>query len=88
VEHDCASGTVDEPLRTDARGRFEARGVHIPLQGGPTRPDDRPARHPARYTGTVDGQSMTLSILLTGTGESLGPFSLRRAAIPRIYRCL
>ncbi len=88
VEYDCARGSIDEPLRADAAGTFSARGVHINLHGGPAVVDEPVDRHPASYTGTSDGTTMSLRVRLTDSGDSLGPFLLRRDATPRLYRCL
>jgi hypothetical protein len=45
-------------------------------------------RRPARYAGRVVGQTMTLSLTLSETGELIGPFRLRKGAPPQLLRCL
>lgn len=86
VEYDCAHGGLSEPIRPDARGEFQAAGVHVREHGGPVRLDERPDSIPARYTGTVRGTRMTVQVF-TAT-DSLGPFSLVRNAAPRLLKCL
>ena len=47
-----------------------------------------PDRHPARYTGSTDGKSMTLNVTLTDGGQALGTFTLTRGAAPSVFKCL
>jgi hypothetical protein len=88
LEYDCASGSIDGPLGTDARGRFAARGTHIPGQGGPEREGDEPPRLPADYSGEVSGDSMTLLVRVPSAGIEIGPLTLRRGAEANLFRCL
>jgi hypothetical protein len=86
LEYDCAAGTIDEPVRPDARGRFNARGAHTPNTGGPERVDVPRPQVEATYSGQVNGDRLTLSV---STPEAeLGPFSLQRGAQPMLMRCL
>jgi hypothetical protein len=58
LEYDCAHGTIDQPLVIDSSGRFDLAGTHTREHGGPIRSDEKPDKHPARYTGgTTDGQN-------------------------------
>src|SRR5215510_64325 len=61
IEYDCASGVIDGPLVVDANGHFNLRGTHRPERGGPIRADDNSPGHPATYTGTIKGNTMTLT---------------------------
>jgi hypothetical protein len=88
LEYDCAAGTIDQPFVLDAAGRFDLVGTHVRGHGGPTRIDEQPDRHPARYTGTVDGGTMTLTVTMTDLNQTVGTFSLTVGASPRIVRCL
>ena len=88
LDYDCAAGTIDEPLRPDSRGRFRVDGTHTPGQGGPSRQDDEPVVLPATYAGTIDSDTMTLTVTIVETGQSVGSFSLERDAAARIVRCL
>jgi hypothetical protein len=88
LEYDCAHGTVDQPFVTDSAGRFQLAGTHTREHGGPIRGDEKPDKHPARYTGAVDGDTMTLTVTLTDSNEVLGNFTLTRGRTARIVRCL
>ncbi len=88
LEYDCASGTIDEPLKPDARGRFEARGTFVPGKGGPLIEGEEPVRFPALHQGTTDGDTMTLRVTRLDTGESVGTFLLAKGVPPRVFHCL
>jgi len=87
LTYDCAHGTIDQPIGLDGSGRFEVQGTHTRERGGPARSGDAPDRHPARYTGRVDGKIMTLVVTLTDTKETVGTFSLASGERPEIHRC-
>lgn len=88
VEYDCASGTIDQRIVSDAGGNFVATGTHTRGHGGPSRENEVPDRHPARYNGWTDGDTMTLSGTLTDSGESIGSYRLFRGQSPRVFKCL
>jgi hypothetical protein len=69
----CASGTIDHPLTLDAAGRFDSTGRLIRNPGGPI---ETGGAHPARYSGTTDGKTMTITIITTDDNDTFGPFSL------------
>jgi len=85
---DCAHGAVDEPLKLDSDGRFDAKGSYIQESPGPEREGQLLSSKPARYVGRVQGSTMTLTITLTETGQTIGPFSLTKDRAPRIVKCL
>ncbi len=88
LEYDCGRGTIDEPIRLDRDGKFEARGVHIYEHGGPVRENEKPEMHPANYFGNVAGEVMTLTVKLSDTGDALGTFELKLGQVPRLFKCL
>src|SRR5262245_47867045 len=88
VEYDCAHGTIDEPLSPDRQGHFSAAGTHTIEPGGPVRVDEPVSRHPAQYTGQVSGDTLQLTVTVTDTQQTLGPFSLKLARAPRLFKCL
>ncbi len=88
LEYDCAAGTIEQPFLVDAAGRFDLVGTHVRGHGGPIRLDEQPDRHPARYTGTTDGRTMTLTVTMTDLDQRVGTFTLTFGASPRIVRCL
>lgn len=88
IAYDCADGTIDQPMKRDNAGHFDVRGTHTRRRGGPARSDEKPDRHQARYMGRVEGNSMTLTVILTGTKETVGTFSLTFGERPELTRCL
>ncbi len=90
LEFDCAHGRIDEPLQTDTDGRFEVRGVLMFEAGGPVASDQPPPKpHPALYRGRVDGEQMTLTVMLDAWGtKPFGTFQLRFNYRPELEKCL
>jgi hypothetical protein len=88
LEYDCASGTIDQKIIAAMDGTFTVVGTHTIGHGGPIMQGETPDRHPARYDGWTDGETMTLTVTLTDSGQSLGTFHLTRGQSPRVFRCL
>ena len=88
LDYDCAHGTIDEPLLLDGQGDFNVTGTHVTEHGGLQPGDGKADSHPARYTGHVEGQVMTLTVTLTDTQEEFGTFKLTFGASPRVVKCL
>jgi len=87
ITYDCAVGVIDQKISLDSTGHFDVRGTHTKQHAGPTRSDETPDRHPARYTGQVEGTNMTLLLELTDTKERVGTFSLKLGEQPELTRC-
>ena len=88
LEYDCAHGTIDQSFLADSSGRFDLAGTHTREHGGPIRIGEKEDKRPARYTGTTDGRTMTLTVTLTGSNERIGPFTLTRGQLGRVVKCL
>jgi hypothetical protein len=88
LEYDCAHGTIEETIVPDRSGNFVVSGIHVREHGGPISEDEIPDEHPARYVGWTNGRSMTLSVTLTDSGDSLGTYELRLGEQARLFKCL
>jgi hypothetical protein len=86
LELDCAHGTLDQVPSLDDKGRFDVKGTYVQEHGGPIRKDEDQSGRPARYRGTVAGDSMTLEIVPEG-GPSFEPLTLTFGAKPKIMKC-
>ncbi|MFY9551058.1 MAG: hypothetical protein WAU32_07905 [Thermoanaerobaculia bacterium] len=86
MEFDCASGSIDGAITLDKEGRFDAAGTYAREGPGPTRPDQVRGA-PVRYEGKVVGDALTLSVRLSGSHETLGPFTLTRGRLARVRAC-
>ena len=86
IEYDCGHGGLRAPVSPDDAGRFTVAGVHFRGHGGPVRIGEVPDSASAQYVGTVQGDQLTLRVLVGA--ETLGPFTLRRGAESRLVRCL
>lgn len=89
AEFDCASGVVAQPPTLDAEGRFDLLASHTPQLGGPAATDNaRAPPVPARYRGRlIDAQHLTLSVVLTKSGRTSGPFELELGGQASLDRC-
>ena len=87
IEFDCAHGTLPVPLTLN-RGTFDVTGDFVQEHGGPIRSDETVDRQPARYTGSVNGSTMSLHVRLTATGEDRGTYTLTRGLTGRVFKCL
>jgi len=85
LEFDCAHGTIDAPLTLNSASRFDVAGTFTSEAGGPTRSD--PSPRPARYTGSLAGTMLTVTIVLTDTNDAAGSFTLNEGAQPRLVKC-
>jgi len=86
IEFDCGRATVGGSIDTDRDGAFVATGTFLQERPGPTTPDG-PARRPMRLSGTVKGDDMRVSIVLTDSDEDLGSFALTFGGTARLVKC-
>jgi methyl coenzyme M reductase subunit D len=86
IEYDCAHATIDQSITLDRYGRFNVSGRQFPEHGGPVREEDE-AGHPARFSGQVKGNSMTLKVENSATRELIGNFTVVHGAEPRLFKC-
>jgi hypothetical protein len=85
IEYDCATGTIRGPLVVDSNGNFNLRGTHRMQRGGPVRADETPNDHPATYTGSIKGNTMTLHLKLSDS--DVETFTLEKGREGELFRC-
>ena len=85
IEYDCATGVIDGPLVVDADGSFNLRGKHRMERGGPVRADEQPSDQPATYTGTIKGNTMTLTLKVGDSDEET--FTLEKGKPGELVKC-
>ena len=85
IEYDCASGEIEGPLVVDADGNFKLRGTHRMERGGPIRADENPKAYPATYTGSIKGNTMTLTLKLSDSDEET--FTLEKGTAGQLFKC-
>jgi len=79
----CTYGNVHQAIVADSSGRFDLPGE----QDITAHPVDRGILHPARFSGSVLGRTMTLTVTLTDTAVTLGPVRLTLGQAPRLGPC-
>ncbi len=88
IEFDCASGTIDSPLTLDAEGRFDLPGTFVRQRPGPTRLGDGEREgEPVRYSGRLDGDTLTLELHAPKERHGTPAFSAVLGRTPRLHRC-
>jgi hypothetical protein len=89
VEFDCAHGSINQKMTLDADGRFDVAGTFVRERGGPVRMDEPSDKgSPARYSGKVEGKTMSLTLKLTDTNETIEALTLTHGQSPRLTKCL
>ncbi len=88
IEYDCAHGAINGPLTLNSRGEFRWRGSHGREHGGPIRIDETRAEAAALYIGKVKGDTMTLTVKLADSGETIGTFVVKRNGRGRVFKCM
>ena len=86
IEFDCAHGSIAERIVPDGDGRFEVSGLFVAERPGPVREGDEVGKK-ARYSGRVEGGAMTLWVVVEGSDENVGPFTLEQGRLPRLFKC-
>jgi len=85
IEYDCATGVINGPLVVDADGSFKLHGTHRPERGGPVRADETSSGEPAIYTGTIKGNTMTLTLKVGDSDEET--FTLEKGQPGDLVKC-
>lgn len=79
----CTLGDTSIPIRPDASGNFDVPGTY----NIDAYPVDRGIIHPARFTGRVSGNELTITVTLVDTGVQLGPARLVHGKEPKMGPC-
>jgi hypothetical protein len=79
----CTLGDAVGPVTTDPNGHFEASGTY----NVDAYPVNRGIEHPAKFSGDVVGNTMTLTVSLTDTAAVLGPVKLTYGKEPQMGPC-
>ena len=88
LNYDCAHGTIIEKIIPDREGKFLAKGRHFKEHPGPVREGDDQTGEAATYRGSIDGETMTLTVVLPARDETVGTFTLAKGRTGRIRKCL
>jgi hypothetical protein len=79
----CTYGDLHHPIVLDMSSHFDVAGEYNIT----AHPVDLGILHPARFTGSIDGHTMTLQVALTDTAVTLGPVSLTLDKEPSMGPC-
>ncbi len=89
IVFDCASGSIDTSVVTDALGRFSLAGHWLASTPIPPAAGYEPHSFPAIYSGVVNGNTMMLTITVSFSGTLPTPetFTLVKNAAGRLVFC-
>lgn len=87
VEFDCAHGTINHPVILDQQGRFDARGTYVSEGHGPARAGDKAEGSPARYYGSVSGETMSLTVEVDGSSATKTSYTLTHGRQGKLTKC-
>jgi len=87
IEYDCAHGSIEGPLTFDRQGRFSWHGTYAREHGGPIRINEKVNNQLATYSGSINGDTMTLTVRLTNATDPVLTFTLTRGSIGRVWKC-
>ena len=88
IEYDCAHGTITEKIVPDRNGKFTAKGVHVTEHPGPVRLGEDTEGEPANYSGSINDETMTLTVTMSRTNKDVGTFTLTKGKSGRIRKCM
>lgn len=88
IEYDCANGSIAGPLNLDSKGRFSWSGTHNQEHHGPIRRDVTSNALAVIYTGSIKGDTMTMTIKKADTKETIETYTLKRGVTGRIHKCM
>ena len=86
IEFDCGKATIGGAIDAGSDGTFAVPGTFMPERPGPTTPDAPPSR-PMRMSGSVKGDDMHVTIVLTDKDEAIGDFTLTLGTVARLTKC-
>ena len=87
IEFDCAHGTIDRAPRADATGAFKISGTFTPERSGPVATEEGPRTVKATYEGSIDGDVMTLRVVLEGEERQANAYTLTRDQRGNVRKC-
>lgn len=88
VDFPCAHGTISQPLTLDAMGLFGVEGTYTQESG--VAPAEASLPVPARYTGRLAGQTLTLTVILIDGAVKIGDYTLTFSPdpLPPMPKCM
>jgi hypothetical protein len=86
LEMPCAHARIDRPLEISNDGAFDWKARYFQERPGPAREDEKNEGVDARISGRVDGDRVTLNVIVDGKTVA-GPLTLDFGKAARIVKC-
>jgi hypothetical protein len=87
IEFDCAHGTIEGPFTVAANGEFSWKGTFARERGAPVTSNDENSGEPAVYSGSINQQTMKLTLRLENEKDPVDTFVLTRGKEARLRKC-
>jgi hypothetical protein len=87
VEYDCAHGNIPSGIFVNRHGRFVVVGTHVEEHGGPVSAMESPNSYPVKFSGTISGKRMKLTIRRNDTKKVIGSFILFAGQEASLVKC-
>lgn len=87
LDFNCAHGMINEPITLDDRGGFNVQGTYVAEGHGPTRQGLESDAANARYSGSVSGDLMNLTITLAESPKRQDTYTLTRGKQGKVSKC-
>ncbi len=87
LEFDCSHATITQTLLV-SNNTVDAAGTFVLEHGGPIREGEPQDAHPMRILGTLNGNTLTLTVVLLDTKQEVGTYVLTLGRQGRIVKCL
>jgi len=87
IEFDCAHGTIEGPFTIETNGEFSWKGTFARERGGPVTSNDENSGQPAVYSGSINQQTMKLTLRLENEKDPVDTFVLTRGKDGHIRKC-
>ncbi|MEA2573758.1 MAG: hypothetical protein QOH93_1056 [Chloroflexia bacterium] len=87
LEFDCAHASVPQTLLV-SNNTVDAAGTFVREHGGPIRDGEPQDAHPMRILGTLNGNTLSLTVVLLDTKQELGTYVLTFGKQGMILKCL
>jgi len=87
IEFDCAHGTIEGPFTIETNGEFSWKGTFARERGGPVTSHDENSGQTAVYSGSINEQTMKLTLRLEDEKDPVDTFVLTRGKDGHIRKC-
>lgn len=87
IEWGCAHANITTPILIRS-GKFDVVGTYVQETGGPVLVDDNQAGRPARFYGTTNGKTLSLTVTYLDDSTTVGTYDFIFGNEGQLMKCL